>query len=251
MEGKLIWMLAAFRLEEKALGKALKKALKIMDKQRVTAHIPIEVKSTGVGIKKSRIMLGKYLEHQKPDLVLITGIAGAVHPGLKVGDIVFPEKVCLIDDLNKIQKILDVQKLSELDFRYRLEKSKRVHTAPILATVRRTYHPEDKDFLRKLNPDIYAVDMESYSLVDALTKRKIPFVFLRVISDPYDMKFPKDDFIDAIFRSKGVKRILILCCHPISFFRLVIIIPAMLKSLRVLKESAVAFISSVVKPEAE
>lgn len=247
MEKKLIWMLAAFSLEKKAL----EKALKIVNKQRVMTHKHIEVKSTGVGIKKSRLMLEKYLENQKPDLVLITGIAGAVHPGLKAGDIVFPEKVCLVDDANKIQKILDVQKLSEVKFRETLEINNRVHTAPILATVKRTYHAEDKDSLKRLNPDIYAVDMESYSIVDVLAKGKIPFVFFRVISDPYDMKFPEDAFIDALFRRKGIKRIFLFFCCPISSFRLVRILPAMLKSLRKLKECSVTFISSVVKPEAE
>jgi nucleoside phosphorylase len=244
METKLIWMLSAFRLEEKAL----EKAVKIAKKKKLPAHERIEVKSSGVGIKKSRIMLKKHLEDQKPELVLITGIAGAVNPKLKAGDIVFPEKVCLVDDSNKIQKILDVPKLYEVKFRERLEKNKRVHTAPIVATVKRTYHAEDKDSLRRLNPDIYAVDMESYSLVDVLTKGKIPFVFFRVISDPYNMKFPKDAFIDALFRSKGIKRIFVFLCHPVSSFYLVMIMPAMLKSLRVLKECAVEFISSAVKP---
>jgi nucleoside phosphorylase len=247
MQTNLIWLLAAFRLEKKAL----EKALKIVNKQEVTVHTNIEVRLTGVGIRKSRITLEKYLEKQKPDLVLITGIAGAVHPGLKVGDIIFPEKVCLVDGVNKIQKLLDVKNLSGNKFRERLENKKRAYTTPVLATVMRTYHPNDKKSLRKVNPDIYAVDMESYSLVEVLTKSKIPFVFFRVISDSYNMKFPKDAFIDALFCLKGVKRIILLFCSPISSFRIVRIIPSMLKSLRRLKECSVEFISSVVKPKAE
>lgn len=246
MEKKLIFMLSAFRLEEIALGKALK----IAKKKKLPAHDRIEVKLTGVGIKKSRTALEKHLEDQKPDLVLITGIAGAVHPGLKSGDVVFPEKVSLVDDSNKIQASLDVQQYFGSGFCESLLKPLRVRTVPILATVKRTYHAEDKASLRKLNPDIYAVDMESFSLVDVLIKKDIPFVFFRVIADPYNMRFPKDAFIDALFRSKGMKRILVFFCHPISFFLLVRILPAMLKSLRVLKKCAVGFISSAGKPEA-
>ncbi|MBN2246535.1 MAG: hypothetical protein JW755_11895 [Candidatus Aminicenantes bacterium] len=247
MRTNLIWLLAAFRLEKKAL----EKALKIVNEQKGTAHKNIEVKSTGVGIKKSRRTLEKYLERQKPDFVMITGIAGAVHPDLKVGDIVFPKKVCLVDNSDKIQKILDIEKLYGTKFRERLENNNRVYTAPILATVMRAYHAEDKDSLRRSNPDIYAVDMESYSLVEVLTKNKIPFVFFRVISDSYSMKFPKDAFIVAVSRSKGIKRILLLFYHPLSLFRLIVIIPAMLKALHKLTECSVEFISSVVRPKAE
>ena len=196
-------------------------------------------------------MLEKFLEHHKPDLVLITGIAGAVHLELKTGDVVCPEKVCLVDITDKVVRTIDVPQSFLHGFHERLNRCTRVHKAPILATVMRTYHVKDKDVLRELNPEIYAVDMESYSLVDVLTKNKIPFLFFRVISDPYNMKFPKDAFIDALFRTKGMKRIYIFLRHPVSFFRLIMIIPAMLKSLRVLKKCAVGFISSVVKPEAE
>lgn len=247
MEYKLILLLSAFRLEEKALERALKIAVK----KKMPVQDRIDVRSTGVGIKKGRIMLEKYLEHHKPDLVLITGIAGAVHPELKTGDVVCPEKVCLVDVSDKVVRTIDVPKYFLYGFHERLKKCTRVHKAPILATVMRTYHAEDKDFLRNIDPDIYAVDMESYSLVDVLIKKKIPFIFLRVISDPYNMKFPKDAFIDALFRSKGMKKIYVFLRHPVSSFRLAVIIPAMFKSLRILKKCAVGFISSAVKPEAE
>jgi len=246
MDTKLIWMLSSFSLEKKALDKALK----ITKRKKLTLKEHIQIISTGVGIKKSRTTLEKHLEDQKPDLVLMTGVAGAVHPGLKAGDVVFPEKVSLVDDSNKIQAYLDVQQHFGSGFCESLRKSLRVRTIPILATVRRTYHAEDKASLRKLNPDIYAVDMESFSLVDVLIKKNIPFVFFRVISDPYNMKFPKDVFIDTLFRSKGMNRILVFFRHPVSFFLLVRILPAMIKSLRVLKKCAVGFISSAGKPEA-
>ncbi|HDT11694.1 MAG TPA: hypothetical protein ENN58_03025 [bacterium] len=246
MKNMMIWMLAAFRLEEKAIEKALKTAIR----KKWTANNKIEVKSTGVGIKKSRIMLEKYLEAQKPDMVLITGTAGAVNTKLKAGDVVFPDKVCLVDDTNKIQKILDVQKFSGAGFFKRTGKCRRVYKAPILATVKRTYHIEDKDMLRSMYSDIYAVDMESFSLTDVLIKNKIPFVLFRVISDPYNMKFPKDTFIDALFRLKGIKRIYVFLRHPVSAFRLIMIMPAMLTSLCVLKKCVEVFISSVLKSEA-
>lgn len=246
MEYKLILLLSAFRLEENAL----EKALKIVAKNKLPGQDRIEVKSTGVGIKKSRMALEKYFEDHKPDLVLITGIAGAVHPELKTGDVVCPEKVCLVDISDKIVRTIDVPQYFLHGFYERLEKCVRVYNVPILATVKRTYHTEDKEALRNINPDIYAVDMESYSLVDVLTKKNIPFVFFRVISDPYNMKFPKDAFIDVLFRSKGIKKIYVFLSHPISFFLLVRILPAIFKSLRVLKKCAVGFISSAVKPEA-
>jgi len=246
MDEKLIWMLSAFSLEQRALDRALK--ITKRKKQPLQKHI--QIISTGVGVKKSRSTLERYLKDQRPDMVLITGIAGAVHSELKAGDVVFPERVSLVDDSNKVQNYLDVQQYFGTGFRDSLKKNLRVRTVPILATVKKTYHTEDKASLRRLNPDIYAVDMESYSLVDVLTKNKIPYMFFRVISDPYNMKFPKDSFIDAMFHSKGLKKIYVVLSHPISFFLLVRILPAMLKSLRVLKKCAVRFISSDVKPEA-
>ena len=247
MDYKLILLLSAFRLEEKALEKALKIAVK----KKVPVKDKIEVRSSGVGLKKCRGMLENYLKHHMPDLVLITGIAGAVHPELRTGDVVFPEKVCLVDISGKLSRSIEVPRYLLHGFNERLKRCTRVHKIPILAAVLRTYHTEDKDVLRNMDPDIHAVDMESYSLVDVLTKKKIPFIFFRVISDPYNMKFPKDAFIDALFRSKGKKKILIFWRHPVLSFRLIMIIPAMLKSLRVLKKCAFGFISSAVKPEAE
>jgi len=247
MDYKLILLLSAFRFEEKALEKALKIAVK----KKVPGQVRIEVRSSGVGPKKCRSMLEKYLKHHMPDLVLITGIAGAVHPELRTGDVVFPEKVCMVDIADKVGRTIDVPQYFLHRFHERLKKCTRVHQVPILATVMRTYNVKDKDVLRELNPQIYAVDMESYSLVDVLTEKKIPFIFFRVISDPYNMKFPKDAFIDALFRSKGKKKIPIFWRHPVSSFRLIMIIPAMLKSFRILKKCAFGFISSAVKPETE
>lgn len=50
---------------------------------------------TGLGVKRTRATLEAYFRTQRPSILVFTGTAGQLDPGLKMGDVVFPERWCL------------------------------------------------------------------------------------------------------------------------------------------------------------
>lgn len=50
---------------------------------------------TGLGMNRTRATLESYLRTRSPSVLVFTGTAGQLDPGLKMGDVVFPERWCL------------------------------------------------------------------------------------------------------------------------------------------------------------
>ncbi|MCY3774796.1 MAG: hypothetical protein OXH11_02320 [Candidatus Aminicenantes bacterium] len=50
---------------------------------------------TGLGMNRTRAALESYLGTRSPSILVFTGTAGQLDPGLKMGDVVFPERWCL------------------------------------------------------------------------------------------------------------------------------------------------------------
>lgn len=50
---------------------------------------------TGLGMNRTRSALESYLRAQSPSILVFTGTAGQLDPGLTMGDVVFPERWCL------------------------------------------------------------------------------------------------------------------------------------------------------------
>lgn len=71
---------------------AMKKESKIL-RERLGSRCTHLV--TGLGMNRTRATLESYLRTHSPSILVFTGTAGQLDPGLKMGDVVFPRQWCL------------------------------------------------------------------------------------------------------------------------------------------------------------
>ena len=71
---------------------AMKKESKILQDRLGTGVTHLV---TGIGMNRTRATLETYFRTRRPSILLFTGTAGQLDPGLKMGDVVFPERWCL------------------------------------------------------------------------------------------------------------------------------------------------------------
>jgi adenosylhomocysteine nucleosidase len=126
---------------------------------------------TGVGFDRARSAIEWLLVDQGPDLVVAAGFAGALDPGLAVGDVIVGSEVVETDG-EHWRTVLP----AELGDR----ECGRVLTARQMIT-----SPATK---RRLHRDTraVAVDMESAAIAEACQAGRIPCAVIRAISDAAD-----------------------------------------------------------------
>jgi len=130
---------------------------------------------TGIGKKSA----GKAIQKiDSADLVISVGIAGAVREGIHIGDLIIPK---IIIDYN------DPEHKYEIPFR--------IKKAGALVSVPKPFFEKEKLRIIKMCPDAIAVDMEASVIAGVLSKRNIPFLCIKAISDELDSK------------SKGLKQL--------------------------------------------
>ena len=152
---------------------------------RTARGTPVAFLRTGVGPEKSTVRIRKAFDRIIPDLMLITGYAGALDPGLKIGDLIAVANARTFSlnpdwshvetdasfDLTHIDSLMTVRTAELSIFRGSILSSKHV-----------LGNPEHKNLLfRKFQASI--VDMETAFLVREAAALKIPTGALRVISD--------------------------------------------------------------------
>ena len=116
----------------------------------------------------------------KSDLVILCGICGAASEKLKIGDIVIPDKIILLD--NKTE-FFDNPKDCIAD--YLAASKSKVIDRGILAT---SDHFVTKDEKTRLS-HIDIVDMESYNVLKCLSEYNIPVLCVRSVSDVKSQRF--------------------------------------------------------------
>jgi adenosylhomocysteine nucleosidase len=135
----------------------------------------------GIGAEAARRATEAVISLYAPTLICSAGFAGALDPGLRVGDVLEPCQVINFADASRI------------------ETEKLANTPPdkILITYNGVATPAQKRTLR----DSYAadaVDMEAAAVARAAEVRGIPFAAVKVISDEVDFVFPSmERFVDS------------------------------------------------------
>jgi adenosylhomocysteine nucleosidase len=130
----------------------------------------------GIGAEAARRAAEAVIANYAPTVIYSAGIAGALDPALKVGDVVHPRRVVNAGDGSSVN----------------LDKGEGV-----LVTFGSVASPEQKAKLRD-SFGAQAVDMEAAAVARAAEARGIGFAVVKVISDEFDFSFPSmERFIDS------------------------------------------------------
>jgi adenosylhomocysteine nucleosidase len=152
---------------------------------------------TGVGACAASYALTKYLyTHEKPDLVINLGTAGASKASnLKAGSLVFPTIFCCRDE-NVDLNINTTQYLFS-DHQEKLTSNDNCNLQKIFSG--NTFYKKSK--LNLFSKDKYhIVDMESYFLAEICAKEHIDFKCIKYISDSCSTKQFKDNVNNSATR---------------------------------------------------
>lgn len=123
---------------------------------------------SGIGARNADRAARKLLTDLKPSLAISTGVAGALTPGLRVGDVVVAREV--IDESTGDRLSCTVP------------SSLRPPAASILSVTRMiTSAQEKKALAEKFHAD--AIDMESAAIMRVCAEQNVPFAAIRAISD--------------------------------------------------------------------
>lgn len=134
----------------------------------------VKIWHTGVGENGCDAAMAEFLRSERPDILISSGFAGAVRPGLRVGDLILGENFSDRQLIEKAEEILS-------DYQV---KTVRVFTSgAIVDSI-----AERNQMAR--NSDAAAVDMESAVIARACARVSVPMVSLRAISDSLDQPLP-------------------------------------------------------------
>ena len=139
------------------------------------AEISVTTLTVGVGPKKSAKRLSEFLS-KKPDwdLIICAGLAGSMSTDLKAGDWITPESI-----VRETGETVLFQSISLCE----------VRQVPFLTSHRILKAGEKREWLLK-QPNLKAVDMESFVMAATLENQDCPYVILRTILDGVDFVFP-------------------------------------------------------------
>jgi len=146
---------------------------------------PVTLIKTGVGIRRARDTAGRALGALDDiNLVVITGVAGALHNELVVGNVVLADRLITRQEESfHPDQILEVPRQPFQTFASALEASGIRYSVGGMLTSRRAIATIADKRLAAAQSGAVAVDMESAAIADEAQRRGMPFVCLRTILD--------------------------------------------------------------------
>jgi adenosylhomocysteine nucleosidase len=144
---------------------------------------------TGMGTANATRVAGSLIS-KAYSFCIISGFAGALKPSVKLGNIVASEKVQ--HHASRQTEICDPDLLAHAS------ENGATRIATLLTTDHVVNTSTEKNRLSELAE---AVDMESFAILRAANKNKVPCAVVRVISDSFDRDMPQE--IDTIVDPHG------------------------------------------------
>jgi adenosylhomocysteine nucleosidase len=143
----------------------------------------LEVLLTGIGHAACGVTLAKksFLQEGKPDLVISSGLAGALKEGLRPGDLIVPLKARTLRN--------DANADSDLVLRERAIQQGALPIETLITVDRIVPTAEEKARLAFFGE---AVDMESAIIMSHFAAAAVPGVTIRAVSDAADEDLPID-----------------------------------------------------------
>jgi adenosylhomocysteine nucleosidase len=175
---------------------------------------------TGMGKENAISSVSFVLDHYPVSTVISLGFAGALREDLRPGDLALYSKIIANDNSEPIKP--DFELLSSI---YSTIVSKKLNFSTCkgksFTSDHIVYEPDQKRVFREKYGCI-AVDMESYWVAYVSSKRGVPFVCARAISDTARQRIPKmDNFFSMNGEFSTVEVLKYLAGNPTYFFSLI------------------------------
>ena len=165
---------------------------------------------TGIGMKNVRKRLPA-IENIVPslDLVIFMGVCGALDAAFKIGDIIVPEYV--VKQSHPPLHIADAESIPL----HNTVGNKNIYRGTKLLTTDTFISRPEKKKIKNAQPEIHALDMESYDGVSFFQTKGIPVCVIKSVSDSFHCRLPKTQFLIENYNQKNwgiwFKNI---CMHP-------------------------------------
>lgn len=147
--------------------------------QAEIGSLRLQIAITGMG-PEAAIAAAAVIFRDKPDLCIVSGLAGGLDEALSVADVIVPRRVCGPDR----SSVAGDQSALELALGCGAQQISMLYSAPtIIATAAEK---------RQFSSIAEAVDMESRTLLGESQQRNIPALAIRAISDTAAVDMPLD-----------------------------------------------------------
>ncbi len=184
----MLIFVSALNIEARNIIKKLK--LNLIDKknnrQTVFFKNNVYVVITGIGWKNVKKMLNYFFSKYDvsiDDKFILIGIAGAVDKNLNIGDIIIPG---IIKSNEKTVKIYE--------------------NSRILYDDNKPFFKKEKVLLKEKNPQVTAVDMESFQFISIMKQYNIKYYrVIKAISDTAETELPEFEYFNAKLSDIGLK----------------------------------------------
>jgi adenosylhomocysteine nucleosidase len=142
---------------------------------------------TGIGVPNAECKLLDLLSQTTVRAVIGIGLAGALSPELKIGDLVVGKEVWGPSQLASSFQLVSVSKEVMLE-------GATIHMGTVITMNEMICSARKKEILANtlINSPIGCVDMESWGIARICDQHKIPYLVVRAISDGYDEDLPLD-----------------------------------------------------------
>ena len=182
------------------------------------------ISTVGIGARETNRVVSELTREHGVTEILALGYAGAASPGLRTGDLVLGAETCLVDDSGVSESrpgttTLDPalleraeSALSRSGVRYQIG---RIGTASRVVT--------EPDVKRRLGESFgaQALDMETYHVAKIVSRYGLPFLAVRAILDPVEMRLPEGlDTLHEEGRVSVARGLGYVVSHPSEVWRL-------------------------------
>lgn len=143
--------------------------------------------TTGIGVENVERSLHAHLQAKRAEAVLGIGLAGALSPVLRVGDLVIGQEVWGPSRLTSSPELLSLAREARLE-------GNAIYPGTVITVNEPVRWAGAKQRLAStmVERPVACVDMESWAIARFCAGLQIPFLIVRAISDAFDEELPLD-----------------------------------------------------------
>jgi nucleoside phosphorylase len=201
--------------------------------------------ATGIGIAQARESARRALQIlPRPRLVISTGVAGALSPDLKAGDLVIANRLLIESESGNYDEVAQIAPDRIQSARNALARHGLTAAAGAMLTARRVLSSPAAKRAAYARGGALAVDMESAAIAIELGPSAPPFLCIRAIIDEAGDEIPGADLADPSGQVSSLKAAAYFIRNPSALAQ----VPGILKNLRLATKSIASALEALCSP---